>query len=95
MFLSLKPIIATAAVAGGLIVSTVPAVLADDMTTTTTTTEHREDGPGAVITASARAAGAIVDSVIGGHSGGCTHKSVTKTDEDTGESVTKSRTDCN
>jgi hypothetical protein len=62
--------------------------------TTTVVTEHHDDGPGVVVTAPARAAGAVVDSVVGDRPADCTHETVTKTDGATGDTIKKSRTDC-
>ena len=78
-------------VLGGLILGVAPSIAEE---TTTVTTERHDDGPGAAVTAPARAAGAVVDSVVGGRPADCTHETVTKTDGDTGDTIKKSRTDC-
>ncbi len=72
----------------------ISAAAAQDNETTTTTTRTRHDAPppGAYIGVPGVAGVQVGPSA--GYQGGCEHRSKTVTNEDTGESMTKSETRC-
>ena len=68
----------------------ISAAVAQDDTTTTTTTHDSGPAPGAYV----GVPGVVGVQVGPGANGGCEHRSKTVTNEDTGESMTKSETRC-
>lgn len=79
------------AAAGAAIFAFSVTAQADETTTTTRTTREDPSGPGVVI-----GVPGVVGVEVGrsADDGGCTTKRMTRTDEETGESVTRERTNC-
>ena len=67
------------------------AARADEVTTTTTTRTETPSEPGVVV----GVPGVVGVQIGGGHSDGCVTHKETRTDTDTGDSVTRKSTDCN
>lgn len=74
-------------VAAALLFST--AAIAQDSTTTTTRTEHTAPGPGVAV-----GVPGVVGVQVGAPSEHCTTKRRTTTDDETGDSVTRERSNC-